>query len=188
YDESITRVREAIERNPDTEGAYYLLGRALFAAGRYQELADIADEAIAHSGDNYNAMVPINNALKALGKKDAVLNHTQRQIQMFESQLKKVPEDARARVLLAVDYAYIGRPDEALAEVNLAMTLRPDDALIMYNVACVLCTLKKKPEALIAIRKAYDAGFRDPNWARHDTDLVLLHDEPEFNRMYPPSQ
>ncbi|HVR42228.1 MAG TPA: protein kinase, partial [Thermoanaerobaculia bacterium] len=46
YDESITRVREAIERNPDTEGAYYLLGRALFAAGRYQELADIADEAI----------------------------------------------------------------------------------------------------------------------------------------------
>ena len=186
YDESVARVREAIGRNPDTEGAYYLLGRALFAAGRYQELADVADEAIAHSGDNYNAMVPINNALKALGKKEAVLNHTQREIQMFEAQLKKVPEDARARVLLAVDYASIGRPEEARAELALAMTLRPDDALIMYNVACVYCTLKEKPQALAAIKKAYDAGFRDPNWARLDSDLALLHDEPEFDRMYPP--
>ncbi|HEU5163169.1 MAG TPA: protein kinase, partial [Thermoanaerobaculia bacterium] len=148
YDEAIARVREAIEKNPDTEGAYYLLGRAYFAAGRYQELADIADEAIAHSGDNYNSMVPINNALKALGKKEAVLNHTQREIQMFEAQLRKVPEDARARVLLANDYAYMGRPDEAFSEAKLAMTLRPDDALIMYNVACVFCTLQKKPEAL----------------------------------------
>ena len=186
YDESIARVREAIEKKPDAEGAYYLLGRALFAAGRYQELADIADDAIAHSGDNYNAMVPISNALKALGKKDAVLNHTQRQIEMFEEQLKKVPEDARARVLLANDYAYMGRTEEAFAEVKLAMTLRPDDALIMYNVACVLCSLNKKPEALGAIKKAYDAGFRDPNWARHDTDLSLLRGEADFERMYPP--
>ncbi|MCA1732142.1 MAG: protein kinase, partial [Acidobacteria bacterium] len=133
-----------------------------------------------------NAMVPISNALKALGKKDAVLNHTQRQIEMFEEQLKKVPEDARARVLLANDYACMGRTEEAFAEVKLAMTLRPDDALIMYNVACVLCSLDKKPEALAAIKKAYDAGFRDPNWARHDTDLSLLRGEPEFERMYPP--
>ena len=32
--------------SPTCEGAYYLLGRALFAAGRYQEVADIADAAV----------------------------------------------------------------------------------------------------------------------------------------------
>ena len=42
----------------DCEGAYYLLGRALFAAGRYQEVADIADAALEASGEDYNIYVP----------------------------------------------------------------------------------------------------------------------------------
>ena len=34
-----------------TEGAYYLLCRALFAAGRYQEILEIAEAAIEASGE-----------------------------------------------------------------------------------------------------------------------------------------
>ncbi|MGA8073524.1 MAG: serine/threonine-protein kinase, partial [Candidatus Acidiferrales bacterium] len=42
YDEAVRMVKKAIERKRDCEGAYYLLCRALFAAGRYQEVVDIA--------------------------------------------------------------------------------------------------------------------------------------------------
>ncbi len=35
------------------------------------------------------------------------------------------------------------------------------------------------------LRKAWEAGFKDPSWARRDPDLALLHDKPEFNRLYP---
>jgi hypothetical protein len=35
------------------------------------------------------------------------------------------------------------------------------------------------------LRKAWEAGFKDASWARRDPDLVLLHDEPDFNRLYP---
>src|SRR3972149_21739 len=35
YDEAVRVAQEAIERKPDTEGAYYLMLRALFASGRY---------------------------------------------------------------------------------------------------------------------------------------------------------
>jgi non-specific serine/threonine protein kinase len=45
--------------------------------------------------------------------------------------------------------------------------------------------MKKKPEALDALRKAHEAGFRDPDWARRDPDLTLLHGDPEFERLYP---
>ena len=44
--DAIQRVRQAIARKPNCEGAYYLLGRALFAAGRYQEVADMAESAV----------------------------------------------------------------------------------------------------------------------------------------------
>jgi non-specific serine/threonine protein kinase len=186
YDEAVQRAREAIARKRDCEGAYYLLGRALFAAGRYQEVADIAEEAITASGDDYNVYVPIRNSLGALGKADAVANFRVRMIAALENHLKPVPEDARARVLLAGSYAELDRTDDALREANLAMALRPNEASVLYNLACTFCALKRKPEALDALRKAWQAGFREADWARRDPDLALLHDEPEFQQLYPP--
>ena len=186
YDDAIDRVRLAIERKPDVEGAYYLLGRALFAAGKYQEVAGIAEAAVAAAGEDYNIYVPIINAFGSLGKTEARRNYILQRIQVLEGHLKKVPEDARGRTLLASDYAKLGRSDDAMREANLAMALRPDESLVMYNVACVFCQLGRKPEGMDALRKAWTAGFREPSWARRDPALTILHDEPDFQKLYPP--
>ena len=106
-------------------------------------------------------------------------------VQVLEEHLKKVPEDSRARAHLAVNYAEIQRPEDAVREAKLAMTLRPNDARVLYNVACVFCYLKKTDEALDALKKAWDAGFKDSVWARRDPDLTILHGDPEFERLYP---
>jgi non-specific serine/threonine protein kinase len=68
------------------------------------------------------------------------------------------------------------------------MALRPDEATVMYNVACVFCQLGRKSEGLEALRKAWTAGFKDPSWARRDPDLALLHGDPEFDKLYPPTE
>jgi len=185
YDASEKKVRLAIARKPDTESAYYLLGRSMFAAGRYHEIVADMDAAIANSGENYNVWVPIINALGALAKTDALRIAREQRTQVLEAHLAKVPEDARARVLLATDYGAMGRIDEAAREANLAMSLRPNDALVLYNVACAYCGLFKKDEALNALRKAWENGFRDSDWARRDPELSALHEEPEFHRMFP---
>jgi non-specific serine/threonine protein kinase len=184
-DEAIRRVRQSIERKPDSEGAYYLLGRALFGAGRYQEVADMAEAAIGAAGEDYNVYVPINNAYAALGKKDACDTLRQREVLALERHLKTVPEDARAHVLLAADYATVGRSDDAMREMNLAMALRSNETTVLYNAACVYCQLGKKAEALEALRHAAQAGFKDHEWARRDPDLALLHGDPEFEKLYP---
>jgi len=185
HDEAIRSVRQAIDRKRDCEGAYYLLGRALFAAGRYQEVAAITDAAIESCGEDLNVYVPITNALEALGKDELLKNVWQRRIAALEEHLKQVPEDARSRIHLAIGYGKHNRVDDAVRETNLAILLRPNEATVLYNAACAFCIMHKKPEALDAIRKAWDAGFKDPNWARRDPDLALLHDDPEFQRLYP---
>ncbi len=185
HDEAVRMVKKAIERKRDCEGAYYLLCRALFAAGRYQEVLDVAEIAIEASGEDYNVYVPIVNSMGALGKTEGVRNMIQRRIAALENHLKQVPEDARARILLGGDYARLERTDDALRELNLAVTLRANEASILYNAACLYCVLERKAEALDALRKAWEAGFRDAVWARRDPDLLKLHDEPEFNRLYP---
>jgi serine/threonine protein kinase/tetratricopeptide (TPR) repeat protein len=187
HDEAVRMVQKAIERRRDCEGAYYLLCRALFAAGRYQEVLSIMDVALEASGEDYNVYVPIMNALNALGKHETNKNILQRCVAALENHLKQVPEDPRARILLGSNYAELNRVEDAMRETNLAITLRANEASILYNAACTFCFLKKKPEALDTIRKAWEAGFKDASWARRDPDLALLRGEPEFERMYPPS-
>ncbi len=185
YDEMTAIVRSVIARKPDCEGAYYLLLRGLYASGKYQEVGNIAEQAIESSGTDYNVYVPISNSLGALGKEEALKNIRQRWIQAMESQLREVPEDARARILLAANYADEGREDDAMREANLAMLLRPNEAMVLYNAACVFCSIKKKPEALEALSKAWRAGFRDADWARRDPSLTLIHGDAEFEKLYP---
>jgi len=187
FEEALAVVRKAIERKRDCEGGYYLLGRTLFSAGRYQEVVDIAEAALEASGDDYNIYIPITNSLGGLGKEESLRNWRQRHIIALEQHLRQVPEDARARMLVAGHYAALGRIEDATREVTLAMTLRPKEANVLYNGACTFCLMKKNQEALEALRKAWEAGWTDPNWVRHDPDLAALHGDPEFERLYPAS-
>jgi non-specific serine/threonine protein kinase len=185
YDQAVTEAKMAIAQKPDCEGVYYLLGRALFAAGQYQAISDVADEAVRVSGADYNIYVPILNALSAMGKSDAMRNMTMRRAEALEAHLNEVPDDARARMQLAGTFASLGREEDAMREAQLAMVLRPNEPTVLYNAACMFCLMNRKSEALDAIRKAWDAGFKDAVWARRDPDLAILHDDPEFERLYP---
>ena len=183
---AIEKARAAILRDPDVDGGYYLLGRGLFVSGRFKEIVDMMEDALAHAGENYNISVIINNALGALGKTDALANFLHRQIAVFENHIRKVPEDARARVLLAACFAQVGRFEEAKREADLAVALRPDDTMVLYNVACTLCLANKPEEALVTLRRSKETGNRSAAWVRNDPDLAILHGHPEFEKLYPP--
>jgi len=185
YDEAEALVEKAIQTKPDCEGAYYLLGRALFSSGKYHVLEEMAERAIEASSDDYNVFVPILNGLGAAGKQDKYRSFRQRMILVLENQVMKVPEDARARSLLARLYAEINRPDDAIREMQFAVTLRPNDPTLHYNCACTFTALDRKTDAIESLRKAWEAGYRDAIWVRRDPDLEPLHGDPEFERLYP---
>ena len=111
-----------------------------------------------------------------MGKKDALNNFSHREIAVYEGHVKKMPEDARARVLLASNYAMQGRMDEAKREVDMAMILRPDDSMILYNAACLFCAMNNVPDALKAIRKA-GIGLSQAVWTRQYPTLSCCWDE-----------
>jgi len=125
------------------------------------------------------------NAFGALGKEDAKRNVMVRLLQTFENHLREVPEDARARILLANIYAQMGRPEDSIREANLAMVLRPNEATVLYNAACNFAALGRRAEAIDALKKAWEAGYKDAAWTRGDPDLASLHGDPEFEKLYP---
>ena len=54
--------------------------------------------------------------------------------------------------------------EDAIKELNLAITLRANEASVLYNAACTFALLKRKAEAMDTLRKAWEAGFKDSTW------------------------
>jgi len=184
YDQAILCAQKAIDQKPDCEGAYWILGQAFFVSDRWQEIAEIADRAIEVSGDDYNTYVPIVNGLERLGLDERAGRVRQQSIRALEQQLETVPEDTRARILLAVFYANLKQETDAVRELQIAMALRPKDSNILYNAACVYGVLGRKADALAVLRKSAQSGYRFVlDWAARDSDLACLHDDPEFQKL-----
>jgi tetratricopeptide (TPR) repeat protein len=103
---------------------------------------------------------------------------------VLRHQLELVPEDVRARILLATLLAHIGdEADESIRHLQTAVALRPGDSNTLYNAACTYGVLGKKAESLETLKKAFAAGFGNRFWAAKDSDLACLRDEPEFRKL-----
>ncbi len=183
YDEAIQYALQAIELKPDCESVFWTLGGAYFASDRFAEAAALADRALEFSGDDYNIYVPIMLAFDRLGQRERLEAWRVRYLKALQMQLELVPEDVRARVLLAVQFAQLKREDDASRELQIATALRPKDANILYNAACVYGVMQRKAESLAMLKKARDVGFSMFDWAARDPDLECLRDDPEFKSM-----
>jgi len=183
YDDAIRYAWLAIERKGDCEHAFNILGRSYFASGRYQEAADIAERAIEANGDDYNVYIPYNLSFSRLGLKDTERKYLERFALALERQLELVPEDVRARILIAGAYANLGTTEDAVRHLDTAVALRPNDTNVLYNAACTLGVLQKKAEALAMLRKALAAGYGNVEWVSRDPDLACLRDDPEFQAL-----
>jgi len=183
HDQAIEFARRAVERKPSCEGAYWTLGEALFVTDRLQEATDIIDAGLEASGDDYNVYVPYALILERLGKLDEARRLRESQVVRLQAHLERVPEDVRARSLLANNFCILGRESEAIRELQTVLSLRPNDPNTLYNAACVYANLKKRSEALELLRKAKASGFGSMDWAARDPDLTSLHGDPEFHKL-----
>jgi len=180
YDAAISLARRAVEQQPECEGAHDVLGRAYFSAGRYEEAAALADNALEIVSNDYNALIPLINSLEKVGRMADAERLRRRELEVLENQLQRFPDDVRARVLLASDRASAGDVDAALMHVKIAMAMRPNDANVLYNAACTYGLLGMKIDALETFRRAVKAGYSNLDWCLKDPDLQILYDEPEF--------
>ena len=183
YDEAIRYAQLAIERKSDCEYAYNILGRAYFASGRFEDAAAIAERAVEANGEDYNTYLPFRNALERLGRMKDVESIRERLILVLRQQLEQVPEDVRARILMAGNLAGVGEIEESERHLQMAIALRPNDTNVLYNAACTYGILNKKQEALDSLKKAIECGYGNLEWIKRDPDLLLLRDEPEFQKL-----
>jgi non-specific serine/threonine protein kinase len=183
YDDAVLYARKALETKPNCEDAYNILGRALASSDRLEEAAAIADRALETSGDDYNVYIPYLQVFERLGRKNSAAALRAKHAKTLERQIELVPEDARARILLAGTYVEDGRLAEAKEQLKRAIDLRPTDANVHYNAACTLGLMGEKANSLVMLKRATELGDSNWDWIARDTDLNCLHGDPEFERL-----
>lgn len=183
YEDAVYYARLAIDRKSDCEGAYWILLQALFSLDRWHEVEDLTSVAITASGNDYNVYVPLLNTLGRLGKTEEAKKLRQLQTAVLKEQLRWVPEDVRARILLAVNHAFLAENAQAVQELQKAVSLRPQDANLLYNAACTYGVMGMKEEALNVLKKAVENGYWNMDWVERDPDLTCLHGDPAFQQL-----
>ena len=183
FEDCVLLAWRAIERKPDCDGSWNILGRAYFSLGRFAEAAALTDRALEANGDDYNTYVPYRQCLERAGQKKDAEQLRRRMCGVLRQQLELVPEDVRARILLATLLASFGEVEESIRHLQTAVALRPNDGNTLYNAACTYGILQKKTESLDTLKRAVAAGYGNLTWAAQDSDLQCLHDVPEFQQL-----
>jgi len=90
------------------------------------------------------------------------------------------PYTVAVRIHLGNSYLERSEYEKALEQYKKAMELEPKNSIVLYNIACTYSRMKKLEEALDALERCVEAGYRDVEWMEKDADLDNLRDEPRY--------
>ena len=172
--------RRAIELDPNNFIGYWTLGRIYFSNEKNTEALELYLKVIELNPEFYTAYSDIRMCYDKLGNKDKLQESVQVALKFYPEYLTQHPEDARAHLFYAMDLATAGKIEEAKREATKAIELNPTDQLMQYNAACFYSQLGDKKQAIETLKKAISSGYKGYDWMKHDPDLDVLRNEPEF--------
>ncbi|MEI8350829.1 MAG: hypothetical protein WCG36_00810 [bacterium] len=105
------------------------------------------------------------------------------EMDFLEKIVKRLPRDVDTLEALGDLYTRAGRYEDGLAVDRTLAELEPDDMTIWYNLGCSLALLKKREDALKALKHALELGFSDYEWMSRDPDLNSMREDGEFKRL-----
>jgi tetratricopeptide (TPR) repeat protein len=105
------------------------------------------------------------------------------EIEFLEGLVKRAPDYIDALLVLGDDYTRRGCFLEGLHVDEQLVRLRPCDSLVHYNLACSYSLTDQIDQALLALEKALNLGYRDFKWMNEDPDLAVLRQHPGYKQI-----
>ena len=118
--------------------------------------------------------------MTSAAKPSTIRREIRLEVRFLEAVLRRCPGNEMAIEALAHLYTRIGRFHDGLT-LDLEITRRhPADPTNWYNLACSYALTQNKDDALQALDRAVQLGYRDTNWMMKDRDLAALREDPRF--------
>ena len=105
------------------------------------------------------------------------------ELDFFPALLSQHPDFVEGLKVHAKNLAVVKRHSEGLQVDRRIARLRPADSLAHYNLACSLALTQNADDALHALKKAVELGYRDFPFMKQDRDLDLIRKDPRFRAL-----
>lgn len=104
-------------------------------------------------------------------------------IEFIEGLVRRDPDYVDALQILGDHYTQRGRIPEGLKVDERLARLEPQNPLVFYNLACSYSLAGELDQAVGALEKALQLGYRDFDWLAKDPDLKPLRADTAFDEL-----
>jgi tetratricopeptide (TPR) repeat protein len=105
------------------------------------------------------------------------------EIEFMEGIVRREPDYVEALQILGDAYTRRGLFADGLKVDERLAALRCDDPIVHYNLACSYSLMKHYDEAICALERALNLGYRDFKWLNQDPDLKNLRKHTLYKRI-----
>ena len=181
YTEAVPALQKTLELEPNPAD-YSNLGTAYFFLKRYDEAMHAFEKAAEMSPKDEQVIGNLADAYRASGHTEQAVATYDKAIGLAYQQLQVNPRSASVMGDLALYYAKKGDPAHAEQYIKQARAIDSSDLQLIYDQVQVFALGGKQPEALAALKEAFEKGY-SPEEAQNDPELAKLKTSPEFQKL-----
>ena len=159
-EEALEALRKAAWLQPEEADYHYILGEALFRAGRPGEAAIAFEEATWHDPSVPQYQYALGVALQRVRRHGEAAS-------AFREAVRLQPREARAHAGLGIALVRLGQPGEALRELRSAVYLDPSSIEAHLDLGLALLETGRPDEAIAPLRRAAELAPEDPEVCAH---------------------
>src|SRR5215471_4861042 len=179
--EAIPFLQKALQLRPDAD-IYSNLGTAYFFLSRYDDAVKMFEQAVTLSPKNEQLMGNLGDAYRASGRVHDAAATYDKAIDLAYAQLQVNPRDAGTKADLAFYYAKKGDTVRGEQYIRAAREIDASAPQLIYIEGQIYALAGKQPEALKALREAFQKGYPAEE-AQKDPELASLRDSPSFRKL-----
>jgi serine/threonine-protein kinase len=179
--EAIPFFQKALELRPDAD-IYSNLGTAYFFLSRYDDSVKMFERAVTLSPKNEQLMGNLGDAYRASGRTHDAAATYDKAIALANAQLEVNPRDAGTKADLAFYYAKKGDTVQGEQIIREARAIDASAPQLIYIEGQIYALAGKQPEALKALREAFQKGYPAEE-AQKDPELASLRDSASFRKL-----
>ncbi len=125
----------------------------------------------------YCGLATVQYYLIDLGLAPSVGDAVRKMTEAAENAVKLDPNDGLTHQVLGMAYAYQGKPEQSLAELNRAEALAPSDADLLLVIAWSLPAFGESARAVSLAERALKLNPRYPDWYNQGLSLIYFFGE-----------
>jgi tetratricopeptide (TPR) repeat protein len=182
-DEARQVLLETLEKVSDDD-ADASVGLYLWVFGYPDDARRVLQEAIEENGGNVRARIHMGRIHRREGRSQLALQVLEPAERKLTSELAEEGFDQWKSHQLAFVQALTDRKDECRETmariIETVAEILPDD---LYDLGCIAAVNGDVDRSLDLLGQAFEAGYRNFDWAKHDPDLAGLTGNPRFESL-----